>query len=108
MSDTINMNASGDRKRGRETPSMDRGSESKKHEISCVRCGSVFSLRSAEESWLRRKHFQLPKRCKQCRRGGSTAALRRVTAAKCELALALKLGEGQRLEVTVVDQRVNH
>merc|ERR1711871_198590 len=50
----------------------------------CVKCKGSFETSAQEQAYFTSRRLKLPKRCKNCRRGGSTAAERRVKSQEAD------------------------
>jgi len=61
----------------------------------CVKCSAPFALSDGEINFYRAKRFAMPTRCAACRRGGSTAAMRKEKAAQKSAAMAQQPGESR-------------
>ena len=43
-------------------------------EITCKECGTVFTITPDEQKWYEKMNFDLPKRCKECRKAKKNAS----------------------------------
>merc|ERR1711907_395617 len=72
----------------------------------CSKCSTAFALSDGEISFYRAKRFAMPMTCAACRRGGSTAAMRKRKAAQA-VAMAEEKGHSlnQQQQVAKLDNR---